>query len=304
MGKRLSIALLALFVVMLPVVAKSVSDKTNYITPTAFDRKADVLIQGKKREYYLLEQGKQIEIKVKGPSKLKIMSRVVFDTRKDSLEYSYLFLKKDSRKTVTYSHTSHGSDKVVLAGDTSHAVGASRTKLVEIPRGEQVYTISLPKDAKNRVLFRFSLETNQFTTGTPVVPMTPAEFTTQVELISHEESAPYYRIGTGQNVALKIIGPATLKVLSRIEFDPNMTGRQKWRVQVREDGKVKGTYLLASKKSEVASYKETTTLVPSRAEAFYVEIPQGEHRYEFVLPDNHRTSLLRFLLPRTQLVKE
>ena len=134
--------------------------------------------------------------------------------------------------------------------------------------------------------------------------MTPAEYTTAVDLVSHEETSAYYRVGTGHQVALKLVGPVTLKVLSRIEFDANMNGRQKWKVRVVEDGKTKGTYSLDSRKSEVTTYREKSALVASRAETFYVEVPAGEHRYEFTLPENHRTVLLRFLLPKNELAKE
>jgi hypothetical protein len=304
MAKRIFFVLLTVLVLSFPLLAQTNGDGYHYIKPTSFDNKAMVLVSGKQREYYLLEQGKQVELKIQGPSRLKVLSRVVLASDKDSLEYSFLALRKDSRKTVTFTHKAGASDKASVVGQTGTFAGVSRTKLLEIPKGEQVYTFYLPKDSHQKVLLRFALETNEFTTGTPVAAMTPVEFTTQVDLVSGEKIVPYYRIGTGYKVALKLIGPATLKVLSRIEFDASMTGQQKWKVQAIEDGKVKGTYALSAPKSDTTAYKEKSALVASRAETFFVEVPAGEHHYEFILPENHRTVLTRFLLPKNQLAKD
>lgn len=289
------------------VLAASAPAKTggvNYFKPTAFDRSVDVLVSGKVRNYYLLESDSKIEIQVKGPSRLMILSRGVTDNSEENVKYTFLALRKKSRRALRISHEARITDKIVFSGDTEGHITYSRKKFIDVPKGEQTYTFYLPKGAANKVLLRFAVETNAFTTGTPVVEMTPAHFTAQVDLVTREESTTYYRIGTGFSTTVELVGPATLKVLSRIEFDANMSGKQKWRVRVLEDGKVKGTYSLAASKSVVTAYKEPSSLVASQAEVFYVEIPEGPHRYEFTLPENHRTGLLRFLLPEKQLNPE
>ncbi|RPH92456.1 hypothetical protein EHM69_12750 [candidate division KSB1 bacterium] len=304
MYKRLFITLLAFCTVILPACAADESQGFQYFTPTVYDETAELLVSGKRRTYFVLQEGQQIEIKLKGPSRLKIMSRVVLSGASDSTQYTYLALRKGSRKTLSFSHQTYYSDKVAFAGAVEGTLSVSRTKIVDIPRGDHTYKLYLPKDSKRKVLFRFALETNAFTNGTPVVAMTPAEFTTPVDLVSGEEITTYYRIGTGHNVTLNLIGPATLKVLARIEYDQKMSGLQKWKVQVQEDGRVKSTYSLSTRKSDITNYREISSLVASRAEIFYVEIPAGEHRYIFLMPDNHRTTLLRFLLPASQLERD
>lgn len=304
MLKQVVLALTALSLLVAPAHAKKKTGGFNFIEPAAFDAKHEVLVSGKLREYYLLDEGGRIDVQVKGPSRLKVLSRVVLPANVDSVEYSYLALRKKSRKALTFDHSSRVTDKVGFAGEMEGAVGLSRSKIIDVPRGEQAYTFYLPKDAKYKVLLRFAVETNAFTRGTSVVPMTPNVFSKEIDLVAREEAATYYRIGTGYDVTLELIGPATLKVLSRIEFDQNMNGKQKWKVRVLEDGKVKGTYSLSGRRSQVTTYRELSSLVPSKAEVFYVEVPKGKHRYEFVLPDNHRTVLMKFLLPKGQLERE
>ncbi|MBU0508523.1 hypothetical protein KKH27_06800 [bacterium] len=298
------------FFVLLTLIAVCVVDagaksgSLTYFKPAAFDREAAVLVSGKMRNYYVLEADTKIELQVKGPSRLMILSRAVADEPSESVKYKFLALRKKSRKALSISHESHTSDKVVFSGDREGHISFARKKYIDVPKGDHTYTIYLPKGAKGTLLMRFARETTAFTSGTQVVAMTPAEFTTQVDLVAREESTTYYRIGTGYGSTVELIGPATLKVLSRIEYDANMSGKQKWRVRVLEDGRVKGTYSLASRKSGVTTYREPSSLVASQAETFFVEIPEGKHRYEFVLPENHRTVLLKFLLPKSQLERE
>jgi hypothetical protein len=284
--------------------AQGESEGFRFFTPTVYNARMQILVSGKRRDYCVLDEGRQIEIKVQGPSQLKVLSRAILTSATDSIQYTYLALRKGSRKTMTFSHRTHASDKAGFVGSAEGAISVSRIKIVDVPRGEHVYTFYLPKNFGRRLLMRFALNTNAFTNGTPVVAMTPEEFTTEVGLATGEEVSSYYRVGTGQHVALNLIGPATLKVMARIEYAANMTGQQKWKVQVTEDGRVKGTYSLASVKSEVTTYREPSPLVASRAELFYVEIPAGEHRYEFTMPENHRTTLLKFLLPKSQLERK
>lgn len=304
MVKTLFAVLLGMAVLSGPVMAKTPADGFRLITPTTFDHKAELRLSGKTFDYYVLEPGSTVEVQVKGPSRLKMISRAIFSSASDSLSYAYAAAREGTKKPLVVRHTTRPADKASLTAEPAAAVGLSRVHVIDVPRGKQTYTFSLPKNATTRVLLRFSRETHAFSKRTAVVPMTPAEFTAAVDLVSGEATSTYYRIGTGHQVGLRLIGPATLKVLSRIEYDPNMNGRQKWKVRVTEDGKVKGTYALTSRKSEVTAYQAAAALVASRAETFYVEVPAGEHRYEFTLPDNHRTVLLRFLLPKTELAKE
>ncbi|HEY3294328.1 MAG TPA: hypothetical protein VGL38_02720 [bacterium] len=304
MVKRIFFVLFALLITAAsPAMAQGVSAGYRFVAPTTFDRKVELLISGKRREYYALEQGKQLQITVQGPSRLRIVSRVLLDSPKDTADYGYVIQRKNG-KTFTIVHTAGLSDKALMAGEGAKVVGESRSKVMDVPQGDQTFVFTLPKNTKRSVIFRFAVETNEFTAGAPVVAMTPADFTKEVDLTSGEKTVPYYRVGTGFNVALKIIGPATIKVLSRIEFDQSMNGKQKWKVQVAEDGKVKAVYPLSAGRSDTIAYHETSSLVASWAETFFIEVPQGEHRYEFTLPDNHRTALLRFLLPKNQLVRE
>jgi hypothetical protein len=298
--KRLIILILLALVVAFVSIALATSG-FRYHKPSAFNKDQQLVISGKTRHYYVLEDEALIEVAVDGPSKLKVMSRLAMKQDADSGSYTFEYLVDDSKSAKQISHKTVPSTKAEYTDKRAASIGLLRTHVIEVPRGKHTYKFRLPQGAAQAVYVRFSQQTNEFTDGTPVIVMTPFEFTSSVDLVTKEESYTYYRVSEKDRVVLKLVGPSTLKILSRIEYDSNMQGKQKWKVQVLEDGAVKRVYNLSSTKSDVNTYRETTNLVPSRAETFYVEIPAGEHVYEFKLPENHRSSILRFLMPKSQL---
>jgi hypothetical protein len=272
-----------------------------FVIPTKFDTSAQLTISGKVRDCYLLEGSSQVTIKVQGPSQLKVLSRIVMVKPADKPHYHFQARRDGTTDTYTFSHDSKLTDKASSADSAYVNLAEDRSRVITVPRGQQSFTFYLPKSSKDRIFLRFAVKSNEVAKNKPAVTMTPVEFSAKVDLVSREKSHSYYRIGHGDKVVLKLVGPATLKGFCRIEYDENMIGEQKWRLQVNEDGKVKVTYPFNAPKSQIATYSEKATLVPSRAETFFVEIPAGEHLYEFSLPENHRTVLLRFLLPQNEL---
>jgi hypothetical protein len=245
-----------------------------------------------------------IEVPIRGVAKLKLLSRAVLPGSADSLSYEYFVERKGGGNKLSVEHSTHRSERSAFVSETGGGIGESRTRQLDVPKGDQTYLISLPASSASRILFRFAEDASAWGRATSAIAMTPSEFSTQVDLLTREETSSYYRIGKGDRVVLSLVGPASLKVLSRIEFDPSMSGKQKWKVSVLEDGTEKARYSLSASKSDQSTYKLTSDLVPSSAQTFYVEIPAGPHRYEFTLPDNHRTALLRFLMPKSQLDRD
>jgi hypothetical protein len=295
---------LCAFALTLTIAVTAIAADYKFLTPYTFDRKVDLQITGKSREYYALTGHDRVQVKVKGPTRLRVISRAVLDAKQDSTEYQFVERREGAQKSVTVRHRSRAFDNATVSSDSDGKVTAARSKVIDVPRGDQTYTFFLPRSSKQTVLLRFAREFKDFAQGNKIVAMTPVSYSARVDLVTKEEAAAYYRLGSKDNVKLQLIGPATLKVMTRIEFDQNMNGRQKWRVQVIEDGKIKATHSLSAARSQVTTYREAAPFVPSRAEALFVEVPEGKHDYEFRLPDNHRTVLFRFLLPEKQLERE
>ncbi len=272
-----------------------------FLKPTTFDQSTKLTIAGKSRTYYVLDKDSRLSVTVDGPSQLKIMSRLELPSAAAQPDYEIEVQIEGTKKARSIHHNSKLSEKAESAPGASSFIGVLHSKVIDVPSGKHNVIVRLPDGSTDKVYIRLSQKTNEFTGGTAVIAMTPFEFTSEVELVSEEVAYPYYRIGTTDRAALRLVGPATLKVLSRIEFSPEMKGSQKWKIQVIEDGNLKKNYNLSAGSSDVIQYKNPSPLLPSRAETFFVEIPEGEHVYEFRMADDPRTSLLRFLLPKTEL---
>lgn len=276
-------------------------DGFQYLKPTTFDQDTKLVIAGKSRTYFVLDNDSQISVAVEGPSQLKIMSRLELNSESATPDYAIEVIMEEGKKPRTIHHTSKLSEKADMPDSEQGIIGVLRSKVIDVPSGKHSITIRVPENSGDKVYVRLSQKTNEFTGGTSVVAMTPFEYTTAIELVTNETAYTYYRIGESDRAALKLVGPATLKVLSRIEYSPDMKGSQRWRVQVLEDGKPKKSYGMSAGTSDVIQYRLPSQFVASRAETFFVEIPAGEHIYEFRIPEDRRTSLLRFLLPTDEL---
>jgi hypothetical protein len=296
--RKLSL-LLALIVLSMAQLSSAESG-FKYVKPTTYDQSTKLTIAGKSRHYFVVDADNHVSVTVEGPSQLKVMSRLQLSSETASPDYSYDVLIEGSKKPKSVHHTSKLSEKADGV-EGAKFIGVLRSKILDIPSGKHSVTITVPEGSKEVMYIRLSQKTNEFTGGTAVIAMTPFEYTSEIELVSDEVVYPYYRISTTDRAALRLVGPATLKVLSRIEFSPEMKGNQKWKVQVMEDGKLKKAYHLSAGSSDVIQYRNPAPLLPSRAETFFVEVPEGEHVYEFRMEDDPRTALMRFLMPKTEL---
>jgi len=84
-----------------------------------------------------------------------------------------------------------------------------------------------------------------------------------------------------------------------------MKGRINYRLQVKEDGDVKNTYLLSSVRSEVTSYKKDGEKIPGKAKEIIINVPRGTHIYEIVPLDKDKNSILgRILFPKNDIKLE
>ena len=84
-----------------------------------------------------------------------------------------------------------------------------------------------------------------------------------------------------------------------------MKGRINYRVQVKEDGEIKNTYLLSSVRSEVTSYKKDGEKIPGKAKEIVISVPGGTHIYKIIPLDEDKNSILgRILFPKNDMKLE
>ena len=79
-----------------------------------------------------------------------------------------------------------------------------------------------------------------------------------------------------------------------------MKGKISYRIEVKEDKKIKNTYMLCSDRSDVTRYKKDGKKTPGKANEIVINVPSGTHNYELIPLDNN-TNLARILFPKKDI---
>jgi hypothetical protein len=270
--------------------------------PDKSPSRVKVAVMGKELNYYSVEKGQEILVTVEGPTQLKVLTRIEFGEEASGEKNYYLRYQRDGEKKYKFRRIATASPTAVLVDSPAIHLGSSRSIYLKVPSGKHTYRFYVGSKAAYRLYLRFYERTTKVESKPENVAFEPARFTSAVPLVIKEVETSYYRIGEQDSLKLSVIGPMSVKVLARLEFDPTMFTEQKFRIQVYEDGLVKQIYPLRSKQSEVAEYRDISTKVVGDAAKFFIEIPRGKHEYKFEVVDNNRTVLLRFYIPRDDLI--
>ncbi|RJP76917.1 MAG: hypothetical protein C4524_09205 [Candidatus Zixiibacteriota bacterium] len=260
-----------------------------------------VMVMGKELRYYPLERGQEILVTVEGPTTLKVLSRVDFGRQTKGEKRYYLRYEHLGGKKGRFRRSAGVSATAVLTDDPNHHLGSSRSAFLKVPPGKQTYRFYVGNKASYRLYLRVYNRTAVVEAKSQYVALAPARFSRAVDLVIKEEQVTYYRAGTQDSLKLSVIGPTTIQVLTRLEFDPTMVSGQKFRVRVFENGTEKQIFALRSKLSEIAEYREASDKKVGQAAKFFIEVPRGKHEYTFEIVDDGRSALMRFLLPRKDI---
>jgi len=117
------------------------------------------------------------------------------------------------------------------------------------------------------------------------VSISPMYLNEPVSLVTYEDVVSYYRFSSAKPLKVKITGPTTLRVLNRVEFDYRMKGKLNYRIEVKEDKKVKNTYMLCADHSDITKYKKDGKRTPGKANEIVISVPSGTHTYEIITLD-------------------
>ena len=270
---------------------------TRTIKPVSYPEKLSIDISGKKRSYYVLDNKQSVDLNLTGPGILRVLLRGQFaPADEDQISYKVLYsidggvLKEILKTKVKKSQTA-----TFLNGSLG-VPGQLRDYEITLGRGDHNLSFLLDQSS-NPVITKFKFtpvkkKKQDWIRFSPSSPLTP------IDLISRESRVKYHRITPEQPMVVKINGPTELRVLTRVENQYHMKGLIHYRIQVNENGIVKNTYHLSSKRSEITEYSAQKDLVPGKACEFVIDVPKGKNIYEISLLDkNGKTILGRILIP-------
>jgi hypothetical protein len=242
-------------------------------------------------EYHLVTSQEPLVFEVEGPAYLRIYTRYLSkDNIPDDQVYKYILQEDETRERIV-SHTTGPSSKSRTEGRN---VSKWRSSLLEVPPGLHVYRIILWDVPSDELAFRIRPSTP--TEWADVAPLgTPAE----AVIPEDEKLVTYYVLDAEGSMKVRVLGEGRLKYAARLNFDATLTGAEaNFTLGILEDGEPLERRSYATYRSETAQYRNMGDLIPARVETDYLDVPDGEHVYEFKLEGTLARSVsLRFLMP-------
>ena len=274
----------------------------SFISPDHHGKKVKIQVQGKSRTYYELDRKHPAEIILEGPTVLKVYTRLDMKDVKEGKKVDYtIYCLKDGKKEH-FTQSTKVSSIAKFCKSKSGQLGRGRSFKLKIGPGKHSVKLFLDSKDKSKVYVRLLKEKSAVSDRVDRVAITPVSYTKQVPILVKEQQYEYYRVGPVDSLSLRIIGPTTVKILARLEYDITTNGGNKLRVQALEDEVLKNTYYLAVKPSQVAVYTATgVDKTLSAAKTLYLEVPSGQHIYNFKVLDSGRNILLKFYIPTVDL---
>jgi|WetSurMetagenome_2_1015567.scaffolds.fasta_scaffold19487_2 hypothetical protein len=291
-------------ILFIPMNLFSAYSDNKTIKPVNAKSTITTIVSGTSRAYYPLSSKNSSLLTLKGQGQLKIITRVRFiPNEKSTISYKINYRIDGGIKNVIDFKNVHRSKTAIYKIDTLGIPGEEGDIIIKLGGGE--HNIKVWLDSENpkvasRYIFTPKYE-KKLTWGTmnPLIPNEP------VNLITDEEEIKYFRFSNTQPMVIKITGPTKLRILTRIENHYLMKGRIDYRLQVKEDAKVKRTYQLSSIRSETTCYKKDDSKIPGKAKEIIIDVPKGTHQYEILPLDKFKSTVLgRVLFPKRDIKLE
>lgn len=235
-------------------------------------------VQGRDFEYHLLERGEPVVLDLRGPRRVKLVSRYLFGGS-DPDEQSYtLRVLMDGREILKRTYRSGVLASVSLCeGDGD--VAALRKSTLRVPTGSHELQVFAETAGDGRVAARFYRETKKAAAKDVVFAPERYDGVYKLQFASGTQST-YYHFSADAPLVFELKGPTTLKVYSRLDFDHTMNGDQNYSLELLRDGVSVDVYHYHAAKLSAAAYVERPDILPGERKLLRIVVPRGIHRYE------------------------
>ena len=300
--KKINIVIFLTLILLVISVLCFAAPKTKVLIPKNAKSSISINISGKSLRYYPTSVDEASILTVRGPGKLKIITRGQLNsTINKSLNY-VVYYRINGGQKIKVDFNEVKPDNNAYFQDASLGYPSVGENInVELSRGEntvEVWSGSTNPKAYIRNLFTETKEKK--VDWVKLSPMYPNE---PVSLVTNEDVVSYFRYFSSKSLKIKVTGPTILRVLNRVEFDYKMKGKINYRIEVKEDKKVKNTYMLSADRSDVTRYKKDGKKTPGKANEIMINVPSGTHTYQ-LLPLDNCTILARILFPKKDITLE
>jgi hypothetical protein len=266
-------------------------------TPEDFVERVLVKAYGKEFIYYGVDAETPLTFAVKGPTQVRILTRLRY-TEGMSGEQSYtLRVLTDGTEREKIVHRTTPSKKAAYIERSNLKLGkAMKLDVVIDDTNHTTFHVRLSSSSKMRVEARiYKLDES--------IELIPTDYAETVTAFLSESRERSYSLLTHRNpVQVRVEGPVHLRVQARLNYSPGMIGKQMYSIKVLKDGQTLKTFHIESVRSSTVTYKDRPDIIPGALHAFEIEVPEGQHVFDFQLPDSQSHGVaLRFLVPSEDL---
>lgn len=227
-------------------------------------------------EIAVLTKDTPVEIEVTGPTWIKVNSRIPWHKDMEEEQRYTVIVQEDSLRETIFNKKTYLSKEIF--GRFNTRFGESRYSLINVPEGKHIYTFFFWSAQPDTILLDFSFSIpNRWT------EILPSSFTSTLTLIGAEERQTYYTVTPENPVEIKVGSPINIKIISRLNFDKSIGGRQGYTIIVYDKGKEIEKVSFVTEKSEIYEYEDRGDLIPAKENRFFLWFPRGSHTLSFHL---------------------
>ncbi len=236
-------------------------------------------ISGQDFNYTRLDADDPAMLELRGPRRLKIVSRYLFSPDDPDVQEYTLKVLLDGREVLRKTIRSGLLPDVEFCGDEPGAVSALRRVTLQIPTGRHDVQVFAETSSSGRVAARFFRETQKQAVKDIAFAPEGYEAVYHLQFASGKQST-YYHFSGEVPLRFSVKGPTNLKVYTRLDFDHTMNGDQNYSLELMRDGEVQNVFHYHANKLSAAAFVERPDILPGDRKLLRITVPKGLHDFE------------------------
>lgn len=266
------------------------------LKPVMNGEEKEILIINKKRRLYFPIKSDPLEYKIEGPMRLEFISRypVLKKKQNKSISYSYKIVI-DQKDTVNVNHRFKVQKTIKSIQHPKHKYTYSGNYFINLEKGKHTLKLLENKKQKYPVLIRLiSKEFESLGKNKKIIKPTIAK--NSIKLKSNNKELTYYECSSKLPIEIKVKKNKTFRILSRLEFSESMGPEESYRIRIKENNKVVGTYYFNTERSPSTLIKGYLDKVPGKWRSCEIPPAKKDQTYLIEIADRDKVVFTRFML--------
>ena len=278
--------LIVLPVGLIMVYGSSKKSDWSSLRPVKYKDSVKIKVGDALRAYYSLYPDEPVVVNVKGPLRLRAITRIDFDSAiSRRRNYEIKVYMDGGQEPLSFKKKSEPSYLSAFREVKDKIPGKIRNIYLDIPKGKHTLIFAFETHKINRVVrmrFLTKKESGQEILARKAKKwkfFTPKEYKDKVVLYIENNKRDYFRFALKSPLKFKAKGPALVKILTRPEFTDTMGNECGYELEIYEDGKYKTNQIFETKKASKIVYAHETGFVSGIKREFLLDVPEGNHNY-------------------------